>query len=71
MLAARWSLIAADGKELRMRQARFSAPTGGQDYEATATAMSQALGALSRDIAAAIQTIAPQAATRQRSAIER
>jgi hypothetical protein len=56
--------MAADGKELLMRQSRFSAPTGGQDYEAIATAMSHTLGALSRDIAAAIQTIAPPASTR-------
>jgi uncharacterized lipoprotein YmbA len=64
VLAERWSLMAADGKELLMRQARFSAPTSGQDYEATATAMSHTLGALSRDIAVAIQTIAPPASTR-------
>jgi uncharacterized lipoprotein YmbA len=64
VLAARWGLMAADGKELLMRQSRFSTPTGGQDYEATATAMSQALGALSRDIATAIQTMAPPASTR-------
>ena len=64
VLAARWSLVTAEEKELLMRQARFSAPACEQDYEVTATAMSQALGALSRDIAAAIQTMAPPASTR-------
>jgi uncharacterized lipoprotein YmbA len=66
--AARWSLAPAAGKELLMRQARFGAPAGGQDDEATATAMRPAmrhtLAALSRDIAAAIQTLAPSASTR-------
>jgi uncharacterized lipoprotein YmbA len=64
VLAARWSLAAADGPELLMRKARYSAPAGGQDYEATVTAMSRTLEALSRDIAAALLTIARQAPTR-------
>jgi uncharacterized lipoprotein YmbA len=61
---ARWSIVGADGKELMLRKARLNTPAGGQNYEATVTAMSRTLEALSRDIAATIQTIAQQAPTR-------
>jgi uncharacterized lipoprotein YmbA len=64
VLVARWSIVGADGKELMLRKARFNTPAGGQNYEATVTAMSRTLEALSRDIAATIQTIAQQAPTR-------
>jgi uncharacterized lipoprotein YmbA len=64
VLAARWSIEGANGKELILRKARFSTPAGGQEYEATVTAMSRTLEALSRDIAAALLTIAQQTPTR-------
>ena len=64
VLAARWSLATADGPEVLLRTARLSAPAGGPEYEATVTAMSRTLEALSRDIAAALVTIAQQAPTR-------
>jgi uncharacterized lipoprotein YmbA len=64
VLAVRWSLIGADGKELTMRKTRFQAPANPQDYEATVTAMSRILEDLSRDIAATLQTTAHQASTR-------
>ena len=64
VLVARWSITAANEQELMMRKARLSAPAGGQDYEATVTAMSRALEALSRDIAATIQSMAQQPPTR-------
>jgi uncharacterized lipoprotein YmbA len=64
VLAARWSIALADDRELLLRKARYSAPAGRQEYEATVTAMSRTLEALSRDIAATIQTMAQQAPTR-------
>jgi uncharacterized lipoprotein YmbA len=64
VLTARWSLLDANGKELVMRKARFTAPAGGQESEATVTAMGRTLDALSRDMAAALLTIIQQATTR-------
>jgi uncharacterized lipoprotein YmbA len=64
VLVARWSLLGAAGQELTMRKARFSAPAGGPDYEATVTAMGRALEALSRDIAATVQSLAQPAPMR-------
>jgi uncharacterized protein len=64
VLVTRWSITAANEQELMMRKARFSAPAGGQDYEATVTAMSRTLEALSRDIAATIQSMPQQPPTR-------
>jgi uncharacterized lipoprotein YmbA len=64
VLAARWSLAAADGRELMLHKARYSAPIGAPNYEATVTAMGHTLAALSRDIAATVQRIATQPSTR-------
>jgi len=64
VLAVRWSLIGADGKELTMRKTRLQAPANPRDYEATVTAMSRILEDLSRDIAATLQTTVQQAAAR-------
>ena len=61
VLAARWRLLSPDEKELVMRQARFTAAVGGQDYEATVLAMGRTLEALSQDMAAALLTIVQQA----------
>ena len=47
-----------------MRTARYSAPAGGQDYEATVTARRRTLVALSRDIGVALLAIAQQAPIR-------
>ena len=41
-----------------MRTARFSAPAGGPDDEATVTARGRTLEALSRNIAATVQSLA-------------
>ena len=64
VLVARWSLLGAAGQELTMRQAHFSAPAGGPEYEATVTAMGRTLEALSRDIAATVQSLAQPAPMR-------
>ena len=64
VLAVRWSIVGANGKTLVMRKSRFTAAAGGQEYEATVTAMGQTLDALSRDIAAALLTVPQPAPTR-------
>jgi uncharacterized lipoprotein YmbA len=61
VLAARWTIVNADGKELLMRKSRFQAAAAAQDYEAMVTAMSRTLDALSREISATILTLAQQA----------
>ena len=64
VLAARWSLLDRDGKELVMRTSRFSMAAGAPDYEAAVTAMGRTLEALGRDIAATLLSMAQQAPTR-------
>jgi uncharacterized lipoprotein YmbA len=64
VLAARWSLLDRDGKELVLRTSRLRQAAGGADYEATVTAMGRTLDALARDMAATLQSMAPPARTR-------
>jgi uncharacterized lipoprotein YmbA len=64
VLAAHWWILNTNEKELVMRRSRFTAAAGGQEYEATVTAMGRTLEALSRDIAAALLTVAQPAPTR-------
>jgi uncharacterized lipoprotein YmbA len=64
VLAAHWRILSTNEKELVMRKSRFTAAAGGQEYEATVTAMGRTLDALSRDMAAALLTIIQQAPTR-------
>jgi uncharacterized lipoprotein YmbA len=63
-LAARWSLLDRDGKELALRTSRVNLAAGAPDYEATVTAMGRTLEALAQDIATALRTTAPPAPTR-------
>ena len=70
ILAARWQVLNADGKELVLRKSRLTAAAGGQEYEATVTAMGRTLDALSRDIAAALLTIAQQTPRRGENAVQ-
>ena len=65
LLAARWQILNANEKALVMRTSRLTAAAGGHEYEATVTAMGRTLDALSRDIAAALLTIAQQAPRRE------
>ena len=65
ILAARWQILNADEKALAMRKSRVTAAAGGHEYEATVTAMGRTLDALSRDMAAALLTIAQQAPRRE------
>ncbi len=65
ILAARWQILNADEKALVLRKSRLTAVAGGREYEATVTAMGRTLDALSRDIAAALLTIAQQAPRRE------
>jgi uncharacterized lipoprotein YmbA len=65
ILVARWQILNANEKELVMRKSRLTAAAGGHEYEATVTAMGRTIDALSRDIAAALLTIAQQAPKRK------
>lgn len=61
-LVALWSLLGKQGQEVLVsKKSSFREPTGGQDYEALAAAMSRTVAALSRDIAAAISALPPHA----------
>jgi uncharacterized lipoprotein YmbA len=64
-LIARWSLLDRAERELLSRKFHLNTPTGGRDYESMVVAMHQMIEALSRDIATAIQSLAPRAAARE------
>src|SRR5262245_11239469 len=64
VLAARWSLLDRDGKELALRPARLNLTAGGTDYEATVTAMGRALEVLAQDMATTLRSIGPPAPMR-------
>jgi uncharacterized lipoprotein YmbA len=64
VLDANWTIADADGKELIVRKSRFQSPAGAQNYEATVTAMSRTLDALSREITATLLILARHAAKR-------
>lgn len=57
VLDARWRILATDGKELAANRSVLTQPTGGPGYPAAVAAMSRALAALSREIAAALDTL--------------
>jgi hypothetical protein len=57
VLDARWSILATDGKELAVNRSVLTQPTGGTGYPAVVAAMSRALAALSREIAATLDTL--------------
>jgi uncharacterized lipoprotein YmbA len=57
VLDARWRILAADGKELAVNRSVLTQPTGRAGYQAVVTAMSRALTALSREIAATLETL--------------
>ena len=61
VLAARWSLLDRDGKELVLRTSRLNQAASGADYEATATAMGRALEVLAQDIATTLRSMAQPA----------
>jgi uncharacterized protein len=64
VLAARWSLLDRDGKELALRTARLSQAAGGADYEAMVTAMGRTLEALAQDMVTTLRSLAQPARTR-------
>ena len=70
VLAVRWRLLSANEKELVVRQARFTAAAGRQDYEATVLAMGRTLEALSQDMAAALLTLVQPAPRSEQGAQE-
>ena len=58
LLTARWTLRSGDGQNtLAMRKFSISESVGGADYAALAAAQSRAVSRLSREIAAAIQSL--------------
>ncbi len=57
VLDARWRILATDGKELAVNRSVLTQPTGRTGYQAVVTAMSRALAALSREIAATLGTL--------------
>ena len=59
-LVAFWSLLGKQGQEVLSKKSSFREPTGGQDYEALAAAMSRTVAALSRAIAVAISALPPR-----------
>ena len=64
-LVALWSIVGKNGQEVLLSQkSNVREPTGTQGYAALAAAMSNSLGALSREIAAAITTLSQRAARR-------
>jgi uncharacterized lipoprotein YmbA len=63
-LIARWSILDQAEHELVSRKVHLNAPASGRDYEALVVALNQMLETLSRDIATAIQSLAPRAVAR-------
>jgi uncharacterized lipoprotein YmbA len=57
LLLARWSIVGNDGKELVKKKSRFKQQVASPDYEATVTAMSRALEALSREMVGALHSV--------------
>ena len=60
ILAARWEIYDDDGKSLFIDRSTFTETVDGEDYGAVATAMSQTVAALSREIATAITALPRQ-----------
>jgi uncharacterized protein len=59
-LEARWRILdAASGKEAAAKTTRLAEPAGGAGYSLIASAMSRALGVLSRDIAQTLLALPP------------
>lgn len=57
VLDARWRILATDGKELAANRSVLTQPTDSTGYPAVVAAMSRALAALSREIAATLDTL--------------
>ncbi len=57
VLDARWRILATDGKELEVNRSVLTQPTGRTGYQAVVTAMSRALAAFGREIAATLETL--------------
>ena len=65
LLIADWTLLKGEGPQaLTSGKARFSVPSGGQDYAAIVAAMSQTVASLSQEIATAIRGVGPRASVR-------
>jgi len=61
LLKATWGVLSPDGtKALLVRGSTVSQPINDKDYGAVVAAMSQALGALSQEMAAGIKSVVPE-----------
>lgn len=56
-LEARWRILDAQGRELALRTARLTEPTGASGYPTLVAAMDRALAALSRAIAQEVRSL--------------
>ena len=61
LLDVRWRIVGPDRKDVVERRFATREPVGAATYAAQVAAMSKALGALSREIAAALATVSPRA----------
>ena len=57
VLGARWRVLGSDGAELLVKQTTITEATGATGSDALVAAMNRALGALSRDLAAALREL--------------
>jgi len=57
VLGARWRVLGSDGAELLVKQTTITEATGAAGSDALVAAMNRALGALSRDLAAALREL--------------
>lgn len=57
VLGARWRILGSDGAVLLVKQATITEATGAAGSDALVAAMNRALGALSRDLAAALREL--------------
>jgi len=57
VLIAQWGIFGDEGRLLMTMRATYREPTKGEDYEAYVAAHSRAIASLSRDIAAAMESI--------------
>ena len=57
VLGARWRILGSDGAELLVKQATITEAAGAAGSAALVAAMNRALGALSRDLAAALREL--------------
>jgi len=56
-LKAQWTIFGRDGKAVLARESNITEPVAGRDYTTMVSAMSRALGSLSRDVADNLRSV--------------